>query len=42
MGLRRPALGLERFAVIYAVPGLEESDGRLIECLDVPVDTGEH
>ena len=42
MGLRRAALGFERFAVIHAVPGLEESGGRLIECLDVPVGTGEH
>ena len=33
---------LNQVAVIYAVPGLEESGGRLIECLDVPVDTGEH
>jgi hypothetical protein len=42
MGLRCAALGFERFAVICAAPRLDEAGGRLIERLNVPIDTGEH
>jgi hypothetical protein len=42
MGLRRAALRFQGFAVICATPGLDEPGDRLIECPDVPVDTGEH
>jgi hypothetical protein len=42
MGLGCAALGFEHFAVICAAPRLDEAGGRLIERLNVPIDTGKH